>query len=117
MLAYLSAITMTNIRGTAFGLQKMATWTGLALASFISPILLPKIGMFQLMMVMSFLALTSVILVYFFLHDVEEEKGSIENKSINENSQREHLQLSAKIRCRRWEKGDVVRKWFSDEDH
>lgn len=71
MVAYLAELTTSAIRGTVFGIQKMAMWIGMALAGLVAPVLLGYIAIEILMSVMALLSVAAIFLVYFFLSDVK----------------------------------------------
>jgi MFS family permease len=81
MLAYLSDITLPSIRGTSFGIHKMAMWGGLALSGFLSPFLLTLFKVDVFMFLMALLSVIGLILVLLFIHDVQSTDDSQINSS------------------------------------
>ncbi|HEX6923315.1 MAG TPA: MFS transporter [Bacillales bacterium] len=76
ILAYLAELTAPSIRGTAFGVQKMATWLGIALAGLAAPFFLHFISLTALMLGLALLSLLGIALIAFFLHDVDRDAVS-----------------------------------------
>jgi MFS family permease len=70
MLAYLADITLPQKRGTAFGMQKMFTWLGIALSGFFAPMILLQIGMRGLMVLMAVIGGIGLVFAARFLHDL-----------------------------------------------
>jgi MFS family permease len=85
MMAYTADLTTSAVRGTAFGIQKMSTWLGMALAGLAAPILLQYWSIELLMGFMSFLSIAAVFLVWFFLKDIRVNE-QIQTKKGNKSS-------------------------------
>jgi MFS family permease len=74
MVSYIADITYAKFRGTAIGVQKMITWSGMALAGVIVPILLMKLSFYKMMTITSMLSLTALFFIFFFVKDVKIKK-------------------------------------------
>ncbi|MBM7585719.1 MFS family permease [Bacillus pakistanensis] len=97
MVSYIADITYTRFRGTAIGIQKMITWSGMALAGVIVPILLMQMSFYKLMTITSVLSIIALFFIFFFVKEVKiKEELSPTTKPVNRINQN-HLSFMQKV--------------------